>query len=105
MLLVSIDARPGGARTAQSLSVEFPGDELLDQDVEWCRITIGGETRKIGFSYYDEIYAIPGLYELLFYERLKCCSPQVVRELLEKELDDEEVDPRSRRSLDLGARN
>jgi SAM-dependent methyltransferase len=102
---VSIDARPGGARTAQSLSVEFPGDELLDQDVEWCRVTVGGETRKIRFHDYDEIYSIPGLYELLFYERLKCCSPEVVCDLLAQELEDEDVDPASLRVLDLGAGN
>ena len=102
---MSIDARPGGARTAQSLSVEFPGDELLDQDAEWCRVTVGGETREIRFHDYHEIYAIPGLYEFLFYERLKCCSPEVVCDLLEQELKDEDVDPGSLRVLDLGAGN
>jgi SAM-dependent methyltransferase len=85
--------------------VEFPGDELLDQDAEWCRVTVGGETREIRFHDYEEIYAIPGLYELLFYERLKCCSPRVVRELLEQELADEDVDPSILRVLDLGAGN
>jgi SAM-dependent methyltransferase len=85
--------------------VEFPGDELLDQDAEWCRVTIGDSTREIRFHDYEEIYAIPGLYELLFYERLKCCSPQVVRELLEQELSDEDVDPSVLRVLDLGAGN
>ena len=102
---MSIDARPTGARTAHSLSVEFPGDELLDQDVEWCRVTVGGETREIRFHDYHEIYAIPGLYEFLFYERLKCCSPEVVCDLLEQELKDEDVDPGSLRVLDLGAGN
>src|SRR3954464_1753236 len=102
---MSIDARPGGARTAQPLSVEFPGDELLDQDVEWCRVTVGGETREIRFHDYHEIYAIPGLYEFLFYERLQCCSPEVVSGLLEQELSDEDVDPASLRVLDLGAGN
>jgi SAM-dependent methyltransferase len=102
---MSIDARTGGARTAESLSVEFPGDELLDQDVEWCRVTVGGETREIRFHDYHEIYAIPGLYEFLFYERLKCCSPEVVCGLLEQELRDEDVDPATLRVLDLGAGN
>src|SRR3954470_19067786 len=85
--------------------VEFPGDELLDQDLEWCRVTVGGETREIRFHDYHEIYAIPGLYEFLFYERLECCSPQVVCELLEQELRDEDVDPAGLRVLDLGAGN
>src|SRR3954466_2364583 len=90
---------------AQSLAVEFPGDELLDQDVEWCRVTVGGETREIRFHDYHEIYAVPGLYEFLFYERLRCCSPRVVRELLEQELQSEDVDPATLRVLDLGAGN
>jgi SAM-dependent methyltransferase len=90
---------------AQSLAVEFPGDELLDQDVEWCRVTVGGETREIRFHDYHEIYAIPGLYEFLFYERLKCCSPRVVSELLEQELRHENVDAARLRVLDLGAGN
>jgi SAM-dependent methyltransferase len=90
---------------AQSLTVEFPADELLDQDAEWCRVTIAGETRDIRFHDYDEIYSVPGLYEFLFYERLKCCSPRVVRELLEDELEREGVDPATLRVLDLGAGN
>src|SRR4051795_771899 len=102
---MSIDARPGGARTAQPLSVEFPGDELLDQDVEWCRVTVAGETREIRFHDYHEIYAIPGLYEFLFYERLQCCSPEVVSGLLEDELESDEVDPTGLRVLDLVAGN
>jgi SAM-dependent methyltransferase len=102
---MSVDARPGGPRAVQALSVEFPGDELLDQDVEWCRVTVGGETRSIRFHDYHEIYAIPGLYEYLFYERLRCCSPEVVRDLLEQELREEDVDPAGLRVLDLGAGN
>src|SRR3954447_25364276 len=90
---------------AQSLTVEFPADELLDQDAEWCRVTIDGATRDIRFHDYHEIYSVPGLYEFLFYERLKCCSPRVVRELLEDELKREGVDPASLRVLDLGAGN
>jgi hypothetical protein len=82
---------------AQSLAVEFPGDELLDQDVEWCRVTVGGETREVRFHDYDEIYAIPGLYEFLFYERLKCCSPEVACGLLAQELEDGVMDQRAER--------
>src|SRR3954468_13702404 len=91
--------------TQADLEVEFPGDESLEQDHEWCRVTAGGKTRDIRFHDYDEIYAIPGLYEFLFYERLKCCSPEVVCGLLEQELRDEGVDPATLRVLDLGAGN
>src|SRR4051812_42679925 len=87
------------------LTVEFPGDECLEQDHEWCRVTIDGRTRDIRFHDYDEIYAIPGLYEFLFYERLKCCSPEVVCELLREELESDDVDTAGLRVLDLGAGN
>jgi SAM-dependent methyltransferase len=85
--------------------VAFPGDESLEQDHEWCRVTVDGRTRDIRFHDYDEIYSIPGLYEFLFYERLKCCSPEVVRGLLEEELESDDVDPAGLRVLDLGAGN
>jgi SAM-dependent methyltransferase len=98
---MTIDA----ASTSVALRVEFPGDELLEQDHEWCRVTVDGRTRDIRFHDYDEIYAIPGLYEFLFYERLKCCSPEVVRELLEDELESSGADPADLRVLDLGAGN
>jgi SAM-dependent methyltransferase len=92
-------------RPARPLAVEFPGDETLDQDHEWCRVTIDGRTRDIRFHDYHEIYAVPGLYEFLFYERLRCCSPEVVRGLLEEELESQNADPATLRVLDLGAGN
>ncbi|MEA2421473.1 MAG: hypothetical protein QOF55_572 [Thermoleophilaceae bacterium] len=104
-----IDASPSRTHTAdpaRPLAVEFPGDELLRQDHEWCRVTVGDDPpRDIRFHDYHEIYAIPGLYEYLFYERLECCSPEVVRDLLEAELGEEDVDPSDLRVLDLGAGN
>src|SRR3954454_13914718 len=100
---MTIDAAP--SRTPLDIEVEFPGDELLEQDHEWCRVSVDGRTRDIRFHDYHEIYAIPGLYEFLFYERLECCSPEVVCELLEEELELEGVDPARLRVLDLGAGN
>ena len=66
---------------------------------------IDGETRRIRFHDYHEIYSIPGLYETLFYEMLECSSPGTVRALLEQELRDEDVDPSDLKVLDLGAGN
>ena len=88
-----------------TLAVEFPDDLALDQDHEWCRVTVDGTTRKIRFHDYDEIYSIPGLYEFLFYEHLECCSPQVVRGLLEDVLTAAGVPADTLRVLDLGAGN
>jgi SAM-dependent methyltransferase len=87
------------------MSVAFPGDELLDQDHEWCEVTIDGRTERIRFHDYDRIYSIPGLYEHLFYEELECCSPEVVCGLLGDELASEGVDPKELSVLDLGAGN
>jgi SAM-dependent methyltransferase len=87
------------------LAVEFPDDIARDQDHEWCRVTMNGTTRKIRFHDYDEIYSVPGLYEYLFYEHLECCSPQVVRGLLEDALTDAGMPPDTLRVLDLGAGN
>jgi SAM-dependent methyltransferase len=88
-----------------ALGVEFPDDVARDQDHEWCRVTVNGATRKVRFHDYDEIYSIPGLYEFLFYERLECCSPQVVRSLLEDALAAAGAPPSTLRVLDLGAGN
>jgi 2-polyprenyl-3-methyl-5-hydroxy-6-metoxy-1,4-benzoquinol methylase len=88
-----------------SFAVEFPDDVARDQDHEWCRVTVNGATRKIRFHDYHEIYSVPGLYECLFYEHLACCSPQVVRELLEDALAATGVPSSTLRVLDLGAGN
>lgn len=77
----------------------------LDQDEEFFDVEIEGQTKRIRFHDYREIYEIPGLYEHLFYERLKCVSPQVVRELVAAELDRAGVEPASLRVLDVGAGN
>jgi SAM-dependent methyltransferase len=106
---VSTDASPTRARTEDPdhplLSVEFPSDKSVEQDHEWCRVTVDGKTHDIRFHDYDEIYAIPGLYEHLFYDRLRCNSPETIRELLKEELDDADVDPSDLSVLDLGAGN
>lgn len=67
-------------------TVEFPEVEpgSLTQDTEWCWLSRNGTRQKIRFHDYDEIYAIPGLYEHLFYDTLRCTSPRVVVSLLEE---------------------
>lgn len=77
----------------------------LDQDEEWCEIEIAGERRRIRLHDYGAIYAIPGLYEQIFYDRLDCQSPRVVCGLLAELLEREGVDPGSLRALDFGAGN
>lgn len=57
------------------------------------------------FHDYAEIYKRPGLYEELFYGRLRCKSPGKVMELLERALQTEREPLTELRVLDLGAGN
>ena len=54
----------------------------VDQDEEWCEIVARGEKRRIRFHDYADLFRIPGLYEELFYDRLECCSPSYISNLL-----------------------
>jgi predicted TPR repeat methyltransferase len=84
------------------LAVRFPQEaDGLEQDEEWCEIYEDGESRRIRFHDYGEIYSIPGLYERIFYDALKCCSPQAVIGLLAEQLSAGEL----LRAFDVGAGN
>ena len=81
-------------------------DRGVEQDEEWCEVTDeDGEVRRIRFHDYHEIYAVPGLYEHIFYERLKCESPEAVSGLFQEELEQEGVDPADLTVFDVGAGN
>jgi hypothetical protein len=80
-------------------------DTRLSQDQEWCEAKIDGLKRRYRFHDYGDIYDIPGLYERIFYDSLKCCSPSRVVGLLRDVLSEEGVSPGGLRVLDLGAGN
>ena len=82
-----------------------PSEGGLSQDEEWCEVIVDGEARRLRFHDYGDIYDVPGLYEHLFYERLKCQSPGVVGDLLVQALASAGQDPADLRVLDLGAGN
>lgn len=82
-----------------------PPPVSLSQDREWCVVNVGGRWKKIRFHNYDEIYAIPGLYETLFYDVLKCSSPAKIREMLQHCIHEARVAPGDLQVLDLGAGN
>ena len=100
-------------RTSASASTEtryqliFPevDPDRYDQDEEWCEVIVDGETRSVRFHDYDEIYSLPGLYEQLFYDVLKCDSPRVVCQLLAELLEASAESPEDLRVLDVGAGN
>lgn len=78
----------------------------LDQDEEFFYLVQpDGQERKILFHEYGKIYKIQGLYEHLFYERLKCSSPTKVAEALRYSLSQVNEHFTELRVLDLGAGN
>jgi len=87
------------------LEVRFPKPDVgMDQDEEWCEVVEDGESRRIRFHDYAEIYSVPGLYERLFHEGLGCRSPEVVCGLLSEELE-REPGHEPLRVFELGAGN
>ena len=95
--------------TKQRYRVRFPASAAandLDQDkVVFHIIEKGGQKVQIRFHDYDQIYLRPGLYEQLFYDRLKCTSPTKVGKLLKRALETVREPITALRVLDLGAGN
>ena len=85
--------------------INFPAGNGADQDQEWCEVVLDGEPRRIRFHDYHEIYDVPGLYEQLFYEELRCQSPTVVCGLFAEMLREGGYEASSLRVLDVGAGN
>lgn len=87
--------------------IQFPKAELtnLNQDEAYFYLQGSGGSRKIRFHDYDEIYQIPGLYEQIFYDRLKCTSPAKVSTILESAVKQSQDNFSELRVLDFGAGN
>jgi predicted TPR repeat methyltransferase len=77
----------------------------VDQDEEWCEIVTRGEKRRIRFHDYADVFRIPGLYEELFYDRLECCSPSYISNLLNSVVRESGERLEEFRVLDVGAGN
>lgn len=80
-------------------------DAACDQDAEWCILETADDNRKIRFHDYGEIFAVPGLYEQLFYSELKCDSPRTVSALVDEVINDRNIEPAELTVLDVGAGN
>jgi SAM-dependent methyltransferase len=94
--------------TAKRHRIQFPQLELTNhtQDEAYFFLTEENEEKlKIKFHDYYTIYKIPGLYEQLFYDRLRCVSPIKVAEILNASVAQAEGNTTELRVLDLGAGN
>ena len=87
--------------------MKFPLTEphQLQQDEAYFYIKEDDHDLKLRFHDYGEIYKRPGLYEQLFYDRLRCSSPKKVCSVLQKVLTENHVETDELRVLDLGAGN
>lgn len=80
-------------------------DGQLEQDEEYIIVDFGSRQEKVRLHDYGMIYNIPGLYEEIFYNRLKCNSPKVICNMLIDVLAERGCSIESRRVLDFGAGN
>lgn len=87
--------------------IQFPpqGSHQLGQDEVFFSVIEEGKATQLRFHDYDQIYLRPGLYEQLFYERLKCSSPERVGAILKAAMDEVGENFTELRVLDLGAGN
>ncbi|MEW5251276.1 class I SAM-dependent DNA methyltransferase [Microbulbifer sp. 2201CG32-9] len=87
--------------------IQFPKNEMTtkSQEEAYFYLQDSSGSRKIRFHDYNEIYQIPGLYEQIFYDRLKCISPAKVASILEAAIRQSSENFSELRVLDFGAGN
>lgn len=79
--------------------------DKLDQNKEFFTLETDEGSRRLRIHDYDQVYKVPGLYEEVVYDRLKCDSPQMVCSLLADEIKAVEGPGEELRALDFGAGN
>ena len=79
--------------------------DLAQDEAYFYVYTSDTEKIKLRFHDYDKIYDMPGLYEQIFYDRLKCVSPVKVAEILKSAINQTNENFTELRVLDLGAGN
>jgi len=87
--------------------IQFPKMDAshLEQDEAFFYLITEGKKEKILLHDYGRIYDIPGLYEQLYYERLKCCSPEKVADVLKQTTEVNNDYFSTMKVLDFGAGN
>ncbi|NNL85424.1 MAG: class I SAM-dependent methyltransferase [Myxococcales bacterium] len=87
--------------------IQFPPADVreLCQDEVYFYVQNGESREKLRLHDYDRIYSVPGLYEQVVYDRLKCQSPSVVADVLRFAVSQSDQRLTELRVLDLGAGN
>ena len=87
--------------------IQFPPADVreLGQDEVYFYLSDGESREKIRLHNYDRIFEVPGLYEQVVYERLKCQSPTTVVNVLRYAVSQSQQQLNELRVLDLGAGN
>jgi hypothetical protein len=87
--------------------IQFPPADVreLCQDEVYFYLLEGESRKKFRLHDYDRIFEIPGLYEQVVYERLKCQSPKMVMDVLRDSVSQSDQQMNELRVLDLGAGN
>ena len=87
--------------------IQFPSQNARDlgQDEVFFYLMNGDSREKIRLHDYDRIFSVPGLYEQVVYDRLKCQSPQMVVNVLKTAVAQSQQSLHELRVLDLGAGN
>ncbi|MGD8726843.1 MAG: methyltransferase domain-containing protein [Gemmatimonadales bacterium] len=92
---------------AKRYRIQFPPGDVteLGQDEAYFYLIDGESKERIRLHDYDRIFDLPGLYEQVVYERLKCQSPATVVEVLHYSASQSHRRLNELRVLDLGAGN
>jgi len=87
--------------------IQFPPSDVreLCQDEVYFYLMDGDSKEKIRLHDYNRIFEVPGLYEQVVYERLKCQSPATVVDVLRYSVSQCQRHLNELRVLDLGAGN
>lgn len=77
----------------------------IEQKDEWFYLSSKHNKEKIKLTEYDRLFNVPGLFEYIYTDKLRCRSPQIVSDMLFNAVIKQEQDPAQLRVLDLGAGN
>ena len=87
-------------------TVEYPGDACRrDQHEEYFILKTDQGSERLRIHDYDKVYQVPGLYEEVVYQRLKCDSPRMISDLFAEEIKADGGGNGDLRALDFGAGN